>query len=87
MNYFPSFMPLLLFVFTISVCIDQVTGSSGIPYICFVGLEYCECPAYRYSGSYSFIYNCHLFTTTIMSHDLLLSWLYPLFCIIWLPAF
>ena len=33
----------------------QVTGSSGIPYICFVGLEYCECPAYRYSGTYLFI--------------------------------
>ena len=29
---------------------NQVTGSSGIPYICLVGLEYCECPAYRYSG-------------------------------------
>ena len=26
----------------------QVTGSSGIPYTLFPGVNYCPCPAYRY---------------------------------------
>lgn len=29
-------------------CMIQVTGSSGIPYTLFPGVNYCPCPAYRY---------------------------------------
>lgn len=35
---------------TYSLCLYcyQVTGSSGIPYTLFPGVNYCPCPAYRY---------------------------------------
>ena len=35
-------------IYTLCFYCYQVTGSSGIPYTLFPGVNYCPCPAYRY---------------------------------------